>query len=183
MFAVICRKSSKMTEFRTEVARGDESWCYGYDPESKQRSSQWKSPNSPRPKKARQVCSSVKDNVDFFSFFFYVDGQVHKEFVPHGQTVNRQFYLNVLRRLRESMLRKRPEKWQSGVWFLHNDSAAAHTAFSVQQFLAKNTMVVVCPPPPRLSRPRSLRFFLFRGILNNFFSNSGNFCVPLVYID
>jgi hypothetical protein len=46
--------------FISKVITGDESWVYGYDPETKQQSSQWKSPNSPRPKKTRQVRSSVK---------------------------------------------------------------------------------------------------------------------------
>jgi len=31
--------------------------------------------------------------------------------------------------------------------FLHHDNAPAHTAFSVQQFLAKNKMDVVSHPP------------------------------------
>jgi len=39
--------------FMSSVITGDESWAYGYDPETKQQSSQWKSPGSPRPKKAR----------------------------------------------------------------------------------------------------------------------------------
>jgi len=39
---------------------GDETWCYDYDPETKQASSQWKTPNSPKPKKAPQVRSNVK---------------------------------------------------------------------------------------------------------------------------
>jgi hypothetical protein len=30
---------------------GDESWIYRYDPETKQQSSQWKRPQSPRAKK------------------------------------------------------------------------------------------------------------------------------------
>jgi len=38
--------------FLSKVITGDESWCYGYDPETKQASSQWKTPTSPRPKKA-----------------------------------------------------------------------------------------------------------------------------------
>jgi hypothetical protein len=50
----------------SKVITGDESWVYGYDPETKQQSSQWKSPNSPRPKKARQVRSSVKSMLIFF---------------------------------------------------------------------------------------------------------------------
>jgi hypothetical protein len=44
----------------SRVITDDESWIYSYDPETKQQSSQWKSPNSPRPKKARQVKSIVK---------------------------------------------------------------------------------------------------------------------------
>ena len=38
--------------FLKKVITGDESWVYGYDPETKTQSSQWKSPESPRPKKA-----------------------------------------------------------------------------------------------------------------------------------
>jgi hypothetical protein len=40
--------------FLTKIVTGDESWCYAYDPETKQASSQWKHSNSPRSKKARQ---------------------------------------------------------------------------------------------------------------------------------
>ncbi|VVC25841.1 Hypothetical protein CINCED_3A012566 [Cinara cedri] len=35
--------------FFSKVITGDESWCYGYGPETKQQSSQWKTPASPRP--------------------------------------------------------------------------------------------------------------------------------------
>jgi hypothetical protein len=38
--------------FFQNVTTGDESWVYGYEPETKVQSSQWKTPNSPRPKKA-----------------------------------------------------------------------------------------------------------------------------------
>ena len=37
--------------FLSKIITGDESWCYGYDLETKQQSSQWKSASSPRPKK------------------------------------------------------------------------------------------------------------------------------------
>jgi hypothetical protein len=36
--------------FLSRVIIGDEGWIYGYDPETKQQSSQWKSLNSLRPK-------------------------------------------------------------------------------------------------------------------------------------
>jgi hypothetical protein len=39
-------------EFLKTVITGDETWVYGYDPETKVQSSQWKHSSSPRPKKA-----------------------------------------------------------------------------------------------------------------------------------
>lgn len=39
--------------FFKSIITGDESWVYGYDPETKVQSSQWKTSDSPRPKKAR----------------------------------------------------------------------------------------------------------------------------------
>jgi hypothetical protein len=50
------------------------------------------------PKKARQVKSNIKS---MLICFFYIDRFVHKEFVPPGQTVNKEFYRSVLRRLRK----------------------------------------------------------------------------------
>ncbi|KAJ4428812.1 hypothetical protein ANN_25805 [Periplaneta americana] len=129
--------------FLKRIVTGDESWCYGYDPESKQASSQWKTSNSPRPKKARQVRSNVKT---MLIYFFDVNGIVHKEFVPPGQTVNQHFYLDVLRRLRESVRRKLYEMWRNGNWLLHHDNAPAHTALTVRQFLTNNMVLVPHPP-------------------------------------
>ena len=57
------------TNFLSKVITGDKSWCYGYAPETKQASSQWKTPTSPRLKKARQVRPNVKTM--FIVFFFF----------------------------------------------------------------------------------------------------------------
>ena len=54
-----------------------------------------------RDRKASQVSSSVKTTL--VVFFFDVRGIVHQEFVPSGHTVNQEFYLEVLRRLRENV--------------------------------------------------------------------------------
>ena len=61
--------------FLSRVITGDESWVYGYDPETKQQSSQWKSPVSPRLKKAKQVKSNLKSMI---ITFFDSKGIVHK---------------------------------------------------------------------------------------------------------
>jgi len=54
-------------KFLSKVITGDESWCYGYDSETKQASSQWKTPTSPRPKKSKT--SEVKCENDAHCFF------------------------------------------------------------------------------------------------------------------
>jgi len=89
-----------------------------------------------------------------------VRGVVHSEFVPSGQTVNQAFYLEVLKRLRNSLRQKRPDLWQAGEWFFHHDNAPVHTTLSIRWFLTKNGMTTVFHPPysPDLA---SCNFFLF----------------------
>ena len=108
-----------------KVITGDESWVYGYDPETKQQSSQWKRPDEPRPKKARQSHSSVKS---MLIVFFHYESVVHHEYAPTGQTINKDYYFQILKRLRQAMRRKRPHFWSSGDWLLHQDNAPAHSS-------------------------------------------------------
>lgn len=144
-------------EFLSRIITADESWIYGYDPETKQQSSQWKSPQSPRPKKARQVKSGTKSMI---IVFFDIRGIVHREFVPVGQTVNASFYCDVLRRLREDIRRKRPNLWAEKTWMLHDDNAPAHRALTTRQFCTRNEMTIV-PHPPYSPDLAPCDFFLF----------------------
>jgi len=66
--------------------------------------------------------------------FFDIRGIVHYEFVPTAQTVNQVYYLEVLKRLREKVRRKRPEIFANNLRFLHHDNAPVHTALSVREF-------------------------------------------------
>jgi len=84
--------------------------------------------------KTRQVCSNMKS---MLIIFFDSQGIVHKEFVPPGQTVNRNFYCEVLRRMRENVRRKWPEMWKNGDWLLHHDNVPEHTSLLVREFLTK----------------------------------------------
>jgi len=66
----LCRELKNQIEsdpnYLSKAITGDESWCHAYDPETKQALSQWKTPTSPRPKKARQVRSNVKTMLSQF---------------------------------------------------------------------------------------------------------------------
>ena len=79
--------------------------------------------------------------------FFDSEGTVHHEYAPDGHTINKEFYLEVLRRLYESVCRKRQEKWQDGNWILHHDNAPAHTSCLMRQFLAKHSTAQLQQPP------------------------------------
>jgi len=130
--------------FMSSVISGDECWVYGYDPETKQMSSQWSTSSSPQPKKAWQVKSNIKI---MLTAFLDIDGLVHHEFVPTGQTVNKEFYKTVLQCLRDTVRRHRPEKWHSGNWILHHDNAPAHRAVTINEFLAKHNIPSLPQPP------------------------------------
>ncbi|UYV75779.1 hypothetical protein LAZ67_13001318 [Cordylochernes scorpioides] len=122
------------------VITGDGAWVYGYDVETKAQSSQWKLPHEPRPKKARQVRSDVKV---LLTVFFDCRGVVHHEFLPQGRTVNKEYYLQVMRNLREAIRQKRPDLWKNKNWLLHHDNAPAHISLLVRDFLAKNNTLMM----------------------------------------
>lgn len=130
--------------FLKTVITCDESWVYGYDPETKAQSSQWKHATSPRPKKARQVRSKIKV---MLTVFFDCNGVVYHEYAPEGQNITKDYYLEILRRMRDAVRRKRPDLWATNSWWLHQDNAPAHSSHLVQGFLAKHRIPVLRQAP------------------------------------
>jgi hypothetical protein len=89
----VCSKLKEQTEkdfnFISTINTGDESWVYGYAPDTKQQSSLWKTLNSQRHKKA-----DIPNNVKSMSIcFFDTKGIVHMEFLPPPQTVKGELLL------------------------------------------------------------------------------------------
>jgi hypothetical protein len=81
-------KAHEDPSFISRIITGDESWIYSYDPETKQQSSQRKSPQSPRAKKTQQVWSSTKS---MLIVLFNLKGIVHREFVPPNTMADSDF--------------------------------------------------------------------------------------------
>ena len=46
--------------------------------------------------------------------------------VPTGQTVNKEYYVEVLRKFGKRFRRKRPELFKSGQWHFHQDNVTVH---------------------------------------------------------
>ncbi|RLU15332.1 hypothetical protein DMN91_012326 [Ooceraea biroi] len=96
----ILESINKNPELLKRVITGDETWVYGYDPETKAQSSQWATREKSRPKKARQSQSNVKA---MLTVFFDQEGVVHHEYAPQGRTTNKEYYLEVLKRLCDAL--------------------------------------------------------------------------------
>ena len=122
----------------------DESWIYRFDPETKRLSYQWKYAGSPRPKKARQSKSIHK----LLTIpFFHSTGMIYMHWVPTGQTVNKEYYIEVLREFRKRLRRKRPALFKSGQWHFHQDNTPVHNSILVTDYLNKIGIKTVPQPP------------------------------------
>jgi histone-lysine N-methyltransferase SETMAR len=145
------------SDFLKKIVTGDETWCFLYDPQTKRQSSEWKSKTSPRREKFRLDKSKGKVMLEVF---FDYKGLIHYEFIPEGRTVNKELYVEILRRLRDAIRRKRPEKWAANNWVLLHDNAPAHRSLLVGNYLAKNNVTTLEHPPysPDLA---PADFFLF----------------------
>ena len=104
---------------------------------------------------------SLKCDGDVDSFSFDWKGSVHHEFFPRGETVNKDFYLKVMERLREAVRRKKPEAWTNKTWMLHHDNAPVHALLLIREFFAKQEKIVM-PQSPYSPDLTPADFFLFQ---------------------
>ena len=102
----LLQRTENEPDLLNSIITCDETSVFTYDPETKRQSMQWKSTSSPRPKKTRMSRSKFKA---MLIVFFDIQGVVIAEWIPSGQTVNQQYYNEVLMKLREHVRRKRLE--------------------------------------------------------------------------
>ena len=121
--------------FVERIITGDETCVHEFDMQTGQQSSEWRTKDESNPKKPRQSRSKVKV---MLIVFFDIRGFVHHEFVPEGQTVNKEYYS----------------------WILHDDNAPSHRATLVTEFKTINATNTIdqLPYSPDLA---PCDFFLF----------------------
>ncbi len=77
--------------------------------------------------------------------FFNSKGVVHRKFVPGGQMVTKEFYLEVLGSLLKQIVCVRPETWKNHNFNLYNN-VLAYTSTIVQQSLVEERVLVFSHP-------------------------------------
>ena len=98
---------------------------------------------SPRPKKARQQIHEET----FDDPFFDGTGMIYMHWVPTGQTVNKEYYVEVLREFRKRFRRKSPALLKLDQWHFHLDNAPVHNSILVTDYLTKMGIKTVTHPP------------------------------------
>ena len=108
-------------------------------------------------KKARQCKSTHKL---LMIPFFDRTGMIYIHWVPTGQTVNKEYYVAVLREFRKRFHRKRLAVFKSGQWHFPQDNAQLHNSILVIDYLTKIGIKTV-PHPPISPGLASCDFWLF----------------------
>lgn len=146
------RYENEGEQFINRIVAIDETWIRSYEPELKRQSSEWHTPASPRPIKFRRKQGNLK-----MMMIFAYDNQgiltAHR--VPHGQTVNQEYYRAFLmKHLRPAIRKKRPELLEATPLILH-DNAACHKAGRVTSLLTSYGWNVLPHPAysPDMSPP------------------------------
>ena len=71
---------------------------------------------------------------------------IYMHWVPTGLTVNKEYYVEVLREFRERFRRKRLALFKSGQWHFHQDNAPVHNSILVTDYLTKMGIKTVPQP-------------------------------------
>ena len=79
--------------------------------------------------------------------FFDSTGMIYMHWVPTGQTVNKEYYVEILREFRKRFRRKRPAFFKSGQWHFYQDNAPVHNSILVTDYLSKMGIKTVPQPP------------------------------------
>ena len=112
----------------------DESWIYCYDPETKRQSSQWKHAALPDPRRPHRA--NLPTNF-WWSLFLTALAMIYMNGVFTGQTVNKEYSVEVLREFRKRFRRNRPALFKSGQWHFQQDNAPVDNSILVKDYLTK----------------------------------------------
>jgi histone-lysine N-methyltransferase SETMAR len=149
-------------DFISTLVTGDETWCYYYDPETKEQSKQWKTKRSPVQVKAKREKSAGKVMA---TVFWDCEGVLLLEFMPKKSTITGLSYVQTIKNLNAAIQEKRGRQARKKKRILH-DNAPSHTArISTQALLQCKFEQMFHPPYSPDLAPSD--YYLFRNLKNH----------------
>ena len=79
--------------------------------------------------------------------FFDSTGMIYMHWVPTGQTVNKEYYVEVLSEFSQRFLGKRPALFKLAQWHFQRDNAPVHNSIFVTDYLTKMGIKTLPHPP------------------------------------
>ena len=74
-------------------------------------------------------------------------GMIYMHWVSTGQTVNKEYSVEVLREFRKRFRQKKPALFKSDQWHFHQDNAPVHNSILITDYLSKMGIKTVLHPP------------------------------------
>ena len=110
--------------FVSRLITGDEVWVFHHDPFCKEESREWTAIGSPAPVKVRQQRSAGKVMA---TIYWDSQGVLLADYLPHGRTINGEYFGSVILQLHDAVRSKRRGKLASRPLLLI-DNAPAHSS-------------------------------------------------------
>ena len=85
-------------------------------------------------------------------------GMIYMHWVPTGQRVNKEYYVEILREFRKRFSRKKPALFKSGPWHFNQVNSPVHNSILVTDYLMG---IKTVPHPPYSPHIAPCDFFLF----------------------
>ncbi len=95
----------------------------------------------------KESSTELLEHQDHGHSFFDIRGVAHHKYVPWCQMVNKEYYVEVLKHLREHIRRVWLEMFKENSWILHHNNVSAHVSLLVRQFLSQNAITITDHSP------------------------------------
>ena len=92
-------------DFLRRYVTVDETWIHHFTPESSRQSAEWRMTGESRPKRAKTQQSATKVMT---SVFWDANGIIFIDYLEKGKTINSDYYMVLLDRLKAEIAKKRP---------------------------------------------------------------------------
>jgi [histone H3]-lysine36 N-dimethyltransferase SETMAR len=129
--------------FLGQIVTGDETYIHYSEPTTKRETSQWLPKGSRPPLKAITKVTAKK--VMALVFWDRL-GVLLIRYFRKGTTLTGAVYAKILEKLKNAILKKRGEKWEDGVFLLH-DNASSHTSRVCQTAIHDLGFIQLTHPP------------------------------------